>query len=183
MRLAAAILLAGILTACVNDPAEVLATAGKIEPSVEHGRGVTMLYSEDGSVRMKLEAERVTRHAVDEPYIEFDSGLVVTFYENLRVVSTLKADYGIRYEKTELTEIRDNVAVVNREGEQLNTEELIWDPQEKTIRSDEFVRIRTADEIIFGTGLEADEEFTRYRILNPEGTLKIQDDDAVPEDH
>ena len=87
----------------------------------------------------------------------------------------LEADYAIRYEETQLTIIRKDVVVINEDGEQLNTEELIWDPIKKIIYSDQFVRIRTADEILFGTGFEADQEFTRYKILNPEGTLNIRD--------
>ena len=61
--------------------------------------------------------------------------------------------------------------------DQLNTEELTWDPVQKKIYSDKFVRIRTADEILLGTGFESDQEFKRYRILNPEGTLTIHDDE------
>ena len=69
------------------------------------------------------------------------------------------------------------MVVINEKGEQLNTEELIWDPVKMKIYSDQFVRIKTEDEILFGTGFEADQEFTRYRILNPEGTLNIRDDE------
>lgn len=172
------------LPGCVNDPAEVLAAAEKVQPSVERGQDVTIIYSDQGQVKMELKAARVTRTLKDEPYMEFSGGVSVTFFDaELRPTSTLDAGYAIRYEETQRTVIRENVVVVNEQGEQLNTEELIWDPLEKKIFSDQFVRIRTADEILLGTGFEADQEFTRYRILHPEGTLTIHDDEPVSENH
>ncbi len=172
------------LAGCVNDPADVLAAAEKVQPSVERGQDVTIIYSDQGLVKMQLQAARVTRHMIDEAYMEFSGGLKVTFFDPLRQPSsTLEAEYAIRYEESQLTTIRENVVVINEKGEQLDTEELIWDPVKKKIYSDQFVRIRTDDEILFGTGFEADQEFTRYRILNPEGTLTIREDDAISEDH
>jgi LPS export ABC transporter protein LptC len=169
------------LPGCVNDPADVLAAAEKVKPSVERGQEVTIYYSDKGLVKMQLEAARVTRHLTDEAFMEFSGGVKVTFFDEFRQPSsTLQAGYAIRYEETQLTIIRENVVVVNEEGEQLNTEELIWDPIKKIIHSDQFVRIRTADEILFGTGFEADQEFSRYKILNPEGTLNIRDHEQVP---
>jgi len=170
-----------LMAACVNDPETVLETAEKIQPSVERGKDVTMIYSEDGQVALLLEAPTVVRSQVETPVTEFPDGLKVTFYDaNLRPGSTLVADYGIRDEETQEVVVRDHVVVLNEAGEQLDTEELIWDAASRKIRSDKFVKITTADEILFGTGFEADEEFSRYRILNPEGTLNVPDDDQLP---
>jgi LPS export ABC transporter protein LptC len=166
-----------IISSCVNDPADVIAATEKIQPSVEKGKDVKMVYSEDGNVTMILDAKRVTRYSAGDPYIEFNDGLKVTFYNPYpRQSSVLEADFGVRYEKTELTIVRDSVVVINDKGDRLDTEELIWNPVEQNIKSDKFVKISTEDEIIFGTGFEADEEFTRYKILNPEGTIKVRDE-------
>lgn len=168
-------ILALLLCSCVNDPDEVFRTAGKIQPAVEHGKDVRMVYSDQGVVRMVLDAVAVSRYALEDPYMEFNDGLKVRFFNPYpRESSSLEALYGIRYEKTEMTIVRDSVVVINAEGDRLDTEELIWNPVEQNIRSDKFVKITTADEIIFGTGFEADEEFTRYKILNPEGTIRVR---------
>ncbi len=167
-----------VLSSCSNDPAEVLATADKLLPSTERGRDVTIIYSDQGQVKMQLKSDRVFRSMTQNPYMEFIGSVRVVFYDPmLQPTSTLDAQYAIRYEETQLTIIRDSVVVVNEQGEQLNTEELTWDPVQKKIYSDKFVRIRTADEILLGTGFESDQEFKRYRILNPEGTLTIHDDE------
>lgn len=157
---------------------EVAGAAEKAQPSIERGKNVEMVYSEQGEVKMRLKAKTLTRYATEEPYAEFNDGLEVYFYgPGLEVTSTLTADYGIRFEQTEQTIVRNNVEVVNERGDLLTTEELIWEPSDKKIYSDKFVQIRTEEEVIYGTGFEADEQFTRYKILNPEGTISVDVDE------
>jgi hypothetical protein len=73
-------------------------------------------------------------------------------------------------------EVKKNVVVVNEKGEQLNTEHLVWDEKKAKLLSDEFVKITTKEEVIFGTGLEANEDFTKYKIFNIKGTLSLHKD-------
>ena len=169
---------ASILTAasCASDAEPVYEALEQIQPSVERGKDVTMVYSEDGVVQLQLEAPTVVRRKGEDPTTEFPDGLKVTFYDpGLNPGSTLVADYAIRDDKTQTVTVREHVVVVNREGDQLDTEELIWDAETRKIRSDAFVKIRTATEILYGTGFEADETFERYRILNPEGSLQVEE--------
>ena len=71
-------------------------------------------------------------------------------------------------------EARKNVEVINEKGDKLNTEHLTYDMADGKLRSDEFVKITTADEIIYGTGLEANEDFSRYRIFNIKGIINLK---------
>ena len=66
------------------------------------------------------------------------------------------------------------MVVVNRKGERLNTEKLIWDERNELLSSDRFVKITTAEEIIFGDGFEANQDFSRYRIFNVKGRLTVK---------
>ena len=58
----------------------------------------------------------------------------------------------------------------------LNTEHLIWLQKEEKIYTEEFVKITTPDEIIYGDGLEANQQFTKYRIKNIKGTIAVDED-------
>jgi precorrin-4 methylase len=69
---------------------------------------------------------------------------------------------------------RKNVEVINAKGEKLNTEEIIWDEQKKIIYSNAFVKISTGDEIIWGIGMEANEDFTDYVIKKVTGKVKVK---------
>lgn len=163
-----------MLSACVNDMKEVQQTVSAAEPNVEKGKDIVLHYSEDGLIKIRIQAPALDRYNTEEPYTEFSEGLHVDFYnDSSKVISVLTANYGIRYEKELKTIVRNNVVVVNENGEQLNTEELVWDERRNLIYSEKFVKITTDNEVLYGEGLEADERMTRYKILKPQGTIKI----------
>jgi LPS export ABC transporter protein LptC len=99
----------------------------------------------------------------------------VFYDERGKEATTLKADYGVRYELSKRMEVKYNVEVINVNGEKLNTEHLIWDEKKKKIISDAFVKITTAKEIIMGKGLEANQDFTQYEIKEITGSIRIDD--------
>jgi len=168
---------------CVNDINEINQTTQLGEPGIERGKDIEMFYSEDGNVKIMIKAPAITRYLTENPYTEFSEGLHVDFFDDsLHVTSNLTANYGVRYEKELKTIVRNDVLVINEEGEQLSTEELVWDEQKHTIYSEKFVKITTGTDILYGEGLEADERMTRYKILKPQGTIKVETaDDAVNE--
>jgi LPS export ABC transporter protein LptC len=172
-------LLVFVLSSCVNSMEEVSQTSGLADPGIEKGKDVEMYYSENGQVKLRIKGKTLTRYVTEEPYVEFDDGLVVDFFDDsLRVISKLTARYGVRYENEGKTIVRNNVVVLNENGEELSTEELIWDESRHIIYTDKQVKITTDEEVLYGRGLEADETMTEYTILQPEGVIKINMDDA-----
>ncbi|HAE13350.1 MAG: LPS export ABC transporter periplasmic protein LptC [Chitinophagales bacterium] len=168
-----------LLAGCVNDMSEVEQTAALADPGIEKGKDVVLYYSEDGMVKMCIQATTLWRYLTDDPYVEFKDGMKVEFFnDEEKVISTLTSGYGIRYEKQLKTIVRDQVVVINENQEKLETEELVWDEKKHIIFTDKYVSITTADEVLYGTGLEADETMTEYTILHPEGIIKIDMDDA-----
>jgi LPS export ABC transporter protein LptC len=162
-----------LLSACVNDINEVNKTTKLAEPGVERGKDIELFYSENGDVKVKVTAPTVIRFLTPPPYTEFDNGLRVDFYnDSMRVTSWLTANYGIRYESESKTILRNDVQVVNENNEHLSTEELIWDEKRHIIYSEKFVKITTPDQVIYGEGMEADEQLTKYIIKKPQGTIR-----------
>ncbi len=135
--------------------------------------------SDSGEVKAVLTSSLMYQYSGDEPYFEFPEGFKVIFYDSGVIVSAvMTANYGINFEKKKLMEAQDNVLIINYEkNEQLETERLIWDQRKKKIYSDVSVKITTNDEILYGDGLEADESFSKYEILNPTGVFNIEDDE------
>lgn len=126
---------------------------------------------------MKLTGALIDRY-VDKQYIEFPKGMKILFYDDsMSVNSQLKADYGIRYEKEGKMEAKRNVEVINVKGEKLNTEHLIWDETKDSIYTKAFVKITTGDEVMYGDGLESNQDFTKYRIKNIKGTFNLKDEE------
>ncbi|MCB9064960.1 MAG: LPS export ABC transporter periplasmic protein LptC [Chitinophagales bacterium] len=166
---------------CKTDPKEIDALLNK---SVQEDKAedVTIIYSEKGTVKIRMFATEFIRNEVAKPpYTEMRKSLRIEFYnDSLKVESTLDAKYGRYYEEKGNVLIRDSVVVVNKNGDTLRTEELIWNQKIRQIYTEKFVRINTPDQVMYGDGLEANEDFSWYRIKNPKGVVKVNKEE-VPE--
>lgn len=173
-RLFAFALFCMLISSCENDLAKVK-YYGKGEKSpVESAKNIRIIYSDSARVKVEVKAPQLDRYETENPYIEMSQGLKATFFDDqLKVKSRMDADYGVRYEKEQKMEARKNVIVVNEKGETLNTEHLIWDERQEKLMSKEFVKITTRNEIIFGNGFEANQDFSKYKIFNIKGTISI----------
>ena len=106
----------------------------------------------------------------ENPRQEFPEGVTVTFFSpDKRAQSTLDARFAVRFEKKNEIHIRDSVIWKSHNGERLETEELIWEEKEERVYSNRFVKIIKSDEIIYGYGFEANQDFTEWTINAVEG--------------
>ena len=104
-------------------------------------------------------------------------GIKVLFYDSLlNVASTLTSNYAIQQVSKKIMEAKNNVVVINDKGEKLNTEHLIWNEDSSKIYSDVFVKITTKEEIIMGEGMEANQDFSKWKIYKIKGTINIKED-------
>lgn len=171
------------LSACKNDPQKIDELVNKLSMQEDQADDVTIIYSERGKSKIRMYATEFVRNEVAKPpYVDMRKGLRVEFFEDTsnRIESTLTALYARWYEEKGNVLIRDSVVVVNKKGETLRTEELIWNQNIRKFYTEKFVRITTADQIMFGDGLEANEDFSWYRIKNPKGVVRV-DKEEVPE--
>lgn len=173
-------ILAGVFSflACENELEKVnLITQQELLPA-EISRDIEITYSDSAKVKMRMKAPLLERYLGEKPYTEFNEGLEVFFYNSVgEEDSKLKANYAINYTDEKKLVAKGNVILVNRSGDQLNGEHLIWYEKTKRITSNEFVKITTEDEIIYGDGLDANEDFSQYKIKNIKGIINIKEDD------
>ncbi|GGB09836.1 hypothetical protein GCM10011511_36720 [Puia dinghuensis] len=171
------------VVAC-NDKAAVQPVATgphKIIP--EEATDLTSLLSEpvtDSSgklgarVKGKLTAPYMLRYQLaDSPYAEFPRTLHVDFYnDSLKTESQLDSKYGKYYQNQEKVFLRDSVVVKNlKKGDTLRCKQLWWDQHTEKFYTDDSVRIYTPDKILYGTGMEADQNFRWYTIKKLSGVV------------
>lgn len=164
-----------ILSSCENDQAEIKrVTSGKQEP-VEEIKGLETLYSDSGLVRVKVTAPVYRKLVSPESVTELPGGIHIEFFnETFQVESELKAKYAIHYENERVWEARNDVVVVNKKGETLNTEKLVWNERKELLTSDQHVKITTKEEIIYGDGFEANQDFSLYKIFKVKGRITVK---------
>ncbi|NVO01381.1 MAG: LPS export ABC transporter periplasmic protein LptC [Bacteroidetes bacterium] len=165
------------LSACENDMKVINSLVADKKLPEMSAKDVEMIISDSGNVIAYMTTKQLDRYNFERPYIEMPKGVKVLFYDSLkRVNASLSASYAINYENEKVMDVRSNVIVVNVKGQVLNTEHLVWNQKTKRIYSDVFVKVTTQDEIIKGTGLDADEQFDKWKITHVTGTIMVKND-------
>jgi LPS export ABC transporter protein LptC len=174
----------GLFTSCENDIEVInsVTSANESQLPLESGKNVEILYSDSAIVRAKLTAPQLDRYNENDKkksYMEMPKGMLIIFYnEEKKEANRLKADYGIAYDNgtgMEKMEAKRHVVVINEKGDKLETEHLTWNATTKRIFTDQFVKITTSKEVIWGDGLNAKQDFSSYDILHPQGVIPIDE--------
>jgi len=167
----------GIIFSCENDVKEIESLINQKEAPISKGKNVTFIYSEKSNVKVKITAPLMEEYGEENKYMEMSQGIKVLFYDSLlNIASTLTSNYAVHKVSENIMEAKDNVVVINDKGEVLNTEHLIWLEDSAKIYSNEFVKITTKDEIIMGEGMEADQDFTKWKIHKIKGTINVKEE-------
>lgn len=115
--------------------------------------------------------------------VNWPKGLMLDYYdEEGNISSTFRSDSASYDKEKHLYKGVGNVVVKSlKNGDELSTEELYWDPGKKQFYTERFVTIHSEDEIHTGEGLTANQDFTTYKILKPAGTFTLEEETQVPQ--
>ena len=182
------LLLTGITAAGCGDKAKTTVTYKPHPPVPEEADSIESYLSEAGmdkgsleaKVKGKLRAPYMLRFPrADSPYTEFPRTLHVDFFqdsvhinETPVIESKLDAHYGKYLQNQNKVFLRDSVVVKNvLKGDTVYCKELWWDQHTERFTTDKPVEIHTKDKILFGNGMEADQNFRWYTIRKLTGTI------------
>lgn len=177
-RISIAILLGGIavlLFSCANKIEKIKEfSLGDKMPGME-AEQFEMIHSDSTVIRFKLITPRLLNYDQEkEPFMEFPEGVQIEkFDEKMQIVSVVTSDYAIYYTNEKKWTAKNNVVVINQEGDSLKTEELIWEEAKGKIYSEQFVKIIRKDQIINGVGFESDQDMSNWQIKKVRGTLYL----------
>lgn len=159
---------------------EVVRSISEPEEAVplEVQRELTLIYSDSAFKRVELYAKLAENYPqLESPKMRFPKGIEVQFFDPAgNETSRMRANDATHYSKLKFWEAHGDVVVVNKRGEQLNTEELFWDESLHRIYSDVFTKLSTPDKIIMGEGFESDEDFENPVITNVTGEIYLKDE-------
>jgi len=161
--------------ACTNTEEE-LEKIQSYDGPIQEAEDVELYYSEEANVTTKLQAQKWLQFENGDQ--EFPEGLYLEFFDDQgKVTSTLKADDVYYFEKEKKYRGRGNVIINNiEENQKLTTEELYWTPDDEKMYTDKFVTIKLDNEVLYGRGLEAKQDFSWYVLKNPEGEFYLDDE-------
>lgn len=136
---------------------------------------IELFNSENERVKSKLTAPLF--YEFENGDKEFPKGVNIENYNEAgRLESTLRANYARYFKKENHYRGEGNVELKNMEtNEQLNTEELFFNPVTDKIYTTKFVTIKTEGDVIYGTGLDAKRDLSDYVITSPTGTIGVKE--------
>lgn len=171
------ILLAPILlfSSCKNNIKKYKELIDQKALYTENAEDVTIIYSSEGYTKAKLFTKKFKHiQNIDPNYVEMSKGLEVEFFnDSMQVQSKMTAKYGKYFEQNGNVLVRDSVVITNIKNERLNTEELVWNEKLQKFYTEKFVTITTPTQIIYGDGLESNQNFSIYKIMNIKGMIGV----------
>lgn len=161
--------------ACERRASDVLPDILLDNPNLELLEDVEILYSDSAFVKVRVRGPVMLYHTErNDPRQEFIEGVEVDFLDrNQEVVSRLTAKYAIRRESIGTIIVRDSVVWQSSQDERLATDEMTWDERLQKVFTDRFVVITRPEEILYGRGFEADQDFTNITMKAVEGRVKV----------
>jgi LPS export ABC transporter protein LptC len=170
-----------------NQPAAA-AVKGPRKEVPEEGTNIQAYLSEAGMQMGQLESRvkgklrspfMLHYQRTDSPYFEFPRTVHVDFFKDSIFVSQtpviesqLDALYGKYLPNQEKVFLRDSVVVKNiLKGDTLKCKYLWWDQHTQRFSTEDSVHIYQKDKILWGTGMEADQNFRWYTIRHMIGII------------
>lgn len=163
-----------IVLACGNTDKE-LENIKPYDGPVNTAENMVLYRSESATLRVKLITDKFEEFANGDR--EFPKGIYMEFYNEEGVMTTtLKANEAKYFKEEDHWRGRGDVVIKNVEnGQQLNTEELFWKPSKERMFTKKFVKITLPDQVLYGKGLEAKQDFSEYTIKQPEGEFYVDE--------
>ncbi len=158
---------------------EVQKVPKKVKPytgPVEEINNVRMLYSEAAILKVKMTTTRQLRYANDNKV--FPEPVNIVFYGPAgEEVTTLRSDSG-RYNRVkDLYTVLGHVVVLKKlTKEKLLSNELNWNPNTKKVYTEQRVQVisQLTGERIYGLGMDAEQDFSRYSFRRVTGQFNMQ---------
>ena len=130
-------------------------------------------YSEKGEIKNVLEAGKLERFEDNDIWEVEDGFTLYISGDKTSNQATLSGGRGVYDSKIGHLIARDDVVLVNNEGDRLKTEYLVWSNDSDKVHTNRPVSVETSTGILFGRGLVADGSFENYKILEPTGSFDL----------
>jgi hypothetical protein len=142
--------------------------------------GLHLRWFDDGLPSAELQADRMQRLEDGTSVRQhFDSPagnpIEIVLYAGEDTLGRLVATRMIRQESTEIYQFEDHVQLRFADRRHLEADTLIWFRDQRRIEVPGRVRLTTDQEVLTGSGLRADQDFTTYTLADVSGTITLDE--------
>ena len=170
-----------VLFSCENEMSEIKNLTIQDTLPTESVTNIVVHYTDSGRLKAVMKSPELLKYGGEEPYMLFPQGIHVFFYDSVdALVSEMKSDYAINFEKKKLMEVRKNVVIFDyQEEKELLTELLYWDQKKHTIYNNVFTTIKVGTKIMHGDSMKAKENMEEFELYQIRATIDIVEEDSI----
>ncbi|WP_443632199.1 LPS export ABC transporter periplasmic protein LptC [Candidatus Marifrigoribacter sp. Uisw_064] len=178
-----AIVFAITLFACEGNKKNIQKLNLKDEAPIAMGKNINLKYTDSGKVVTNLLAPVLWDFSNFEfPYQEFPEGVTVYFWNDKQEKTTITSKYAIRYEGTNMVDLRDEVVLLTSDSLVLNAEQLYWDQKNQWVFTDQPYRIEFNDgSYNDGATFDSSEDFKTFISRKNQGVQIIDKKEITDE--
>lgn len=163
---------------CTNDAKKVGDSLADKNLPIGEASNISHKHTDSGRIDVKMKAPLMLdfTNRKNHPYSEFPKGLTITTIDEKGDSITITGDYARNYQKTEVSEIKKNVIILNHtEKNRLETDQVFWDQKAHYFFTETKFAFYTAIDTIYGTGFEASEDLETWWVKNQTGVISIRE--------
>ena len=167
---------------CGNSTGELQKFNQRSEGPSAEGEGVLLKYTDSGKVVATLKTPLIIEYGLaDFPYEEFPEGVAVTFIDDNNKENYITSDYAIRYKRSNLIDLRDNVVLITSDSTQLEASQLFWDQKNKWVFTDKPYVIDFPDgSVNKGDLFDSSEDFKNFISLDNQSRMYVKENAETP---
>ena len=166
------------LISCGNDIKEVQDFLADKNLPIGVAKNINLIHTDSGRLKTRLIAPVLNdfSNRKAHPYQEFPEGIQITSFDPQGDSITLTANYTRSYSLTAISEIKDNVVVINhKDNTKLYTDQLFWDQNTHYIYTEKAFRLITQTDTINGKGFESNEDLSKVTMKDISGTIYVNE--------
>lgn len=168
-----------ILFSCETSFDEINDFLGERNLPIAVTKNISLVYTDSGYVSKKLKSPLLLNfeNRKKQPYKEFPKGIHITTFDKNGDSTTITANYALTYDKTKISEIRDEVVIYNHIKKlTLKTSLLYWDQKEDFFFSNKKSILTSPKDTLIGLeGFDSNADLTNATMMNNSGKLFVKD--------
>lgn len=164
---------------CTNDITEVRDFLADKNLPIGIAENINTIYKDSGEVSTKMSSPLLYDFANREahPYSEFPKGIHITKIYKNGDSTTVDGNYAIVYNKTNMSELRGKVLIINHQKKYtLKTQQVYWDQKNHYYFTEKPFTFYTPTDTLQGEGFESTENLTNWLVKNNSGSVYVKDE-------
>ena len=165
--------------ACSNDSNEVreFFTAKNLPIGVDIN--TNYVYKDSGRItsKMRTPMRNDFSNRNGHPYYEFPKGIeLISFENNGKDSISIQGDYCLTYLKTNISELKGNVVIINHTDQsKLTTSQLFWDQNTNYFFSEKAFVLTSPENVMKGIGFESKKDLSKFLAKKMSGEILAEE--------